>query len=46
MKNFWLKMSQGIDIPVLNFDETEKIFFAAKDVFLKNWPKEYMDLID
>lgn len=29
-----------------DYDETYEIFYAAKTVFLANWPKEYMQLID
>lgn len=28
------------------YDKEEKRFFTAKEVFFKNWPKEYMILID
>jgi hypothetical protein len=28
------------------YEEIEDIFFAAKDVFLRNWPEAYMILVD
>ncbi len=38
----------GCEVTLTNsYDKsTEDLFYAARDVFLKNWPDEYMTLVD
>jgi len=41
------KLSEGI-LPetLVSFEKTEEIFLTAREVFRKNWPKEFMLLVD